>query len=89
MANPVTAIKAKLFPGSVTIGYGYLEKIVAAYTKWKDAHPEIAKIDEEIDALRRAVATAETERGLEPSAQKCPKPCAPTLWDGEYDDVPA
>jgi hypothetical protein len=89
LANPVTAIKAKLFPGSVTIGYGYLEKIVAAYTKWKDAHPEIAKIDEQINALRRAVATAETERGLEPSAQKCPKPCAATLWDGEYDDVPA
>lgn len=77
LANPVTAIRAKLFPGSVTIGYGYLEKIVAAYAKWKDAHPEIAKIDEQINALRRAVATVEAERGLEPSAQKLEAPGLP------------
>jgi GT2 family glycosyltransferase/glycosyltransferase involved in cell wall biosynthesis len=70
LANPLTAIRAKLFPGSVSIGYGHLEKVVAGYAKWKAAHPEIAKIEEEIHALRRPVATVDAERGLEPSTQK-------------------
>jgi GT2 family glycosyltransferase len=70
LANPLTAIRAKLSPGRVPVGYGHLEKVVAAYAKWKAAHPEIAKIDDEIHALRRSVATADAERGLKPSAEK-------------------
>ena len=59
---PVTAIKAKLSPpGRVSIGYGHLEKVVAAHAKWKATHPEIAEIDEEIRALRQPVATAEAD----------------------------
>ena len=52
LANPGTAIRAKLFPGKVLPGYGHLEKVVAAYSKWRASHPEIAKIEDEIKALQ-------------------------------------
>jgi len=34
------------------MGYGHLEKIVAAYSEWRASHPEIAKIEEQISALQ-------------------------------------
>src|SRR6266480_2429194 len=52
LANPGAAIQAKLFPGKVSVGYGHLEKIVAAYSQWRASHPEIAKIEDEIKALQ-------------------------------------
>src|SRR5438552_11230789 len=54
LANPMTAIEAKLFPGKGSMGYGHLEKIVAAYAQWRALHPEIGKIKEEISALQNA-----------------------------------
>ena len=51
LANPGTAIKAKLFPNKVSLGYGYLEKIVASYLQWRTAHPEIVKIDDQLNML--------------------------------------
>ena len=50
MANPGAALKAKLSRGKTPPGYGHLEKIVAAYGKWRTEHPELAKIDDEIKA---------------------------------------
>jgi len=52
LANPGSAIQAKLFPGKVSLGYGHLEKIVTAYSRWRGSHPEIAKIEDEIKALQ-------------------------------------
>jgi len=52
LANPGAAIQAKLFPGKVSVGYGHLEKIVAAYSRWRASHPDIAKIEDEIKALQ-------------------------------------
>jgi GT2 family glycosyltransferase len=52
LANPGTAIQAKLYPGKVSVGYGHLEKIVAAYSQWRASHPEIARIEDEINALK-------------------------------------
>jgi GT2 family glycosyltransferase/glycosyltransferase involved in cell wall biosynthesis len=52
LANPGAALKAKLFPGKVSMGYGHLDKIVAAYLQWRASHPEIAKIEDEISALQ-------------------------------------
>ncbi len=52
LANPGAAIQAKLFPGKVSVGYGHLEKIVAAYSQWRASHPDIAKIEDEIKALQ-------------------------------------
>jgi GT2 family glycosyltransferase len=77
LANPLVAIRAKLSPDQPSVGYGHLEKIVAAYSKWKTAHPEIAKIEDEIRALRRPVATREAGGGLETSAQKSEAPGPP------------
>jgi GT2 family glycosyltransferase len=51
MANPIAALKAMLFPGHRLLGYGHLEKIVSAYSKWQTAHPELAEIDDAIQAL--------------------------------------
>ena len=47
MANPLAALKAKLSPrkARALLGYGHLEKIVAAYHKWRTAHPEVTAID--------------------------------------------
>jgi hypothetical protein len=52
LANPGTAIQAKLFPAKVSLGYGHLEKVVAAYSQWRASHPEIAKFEDEINALQ-------------------------------------
>ncbi len=46
LANPGATLKAKLSHGKVSPGYGHLEKIVNTYSKWRVAHPEIAKIDD-------------------------------------------
>jgi GT2 family glycosyltransferase/glycosyltransferase involved in cell wall biosynthesis/predicted nucleic acid-binding Zn-ribbon protein len=52
LANPGATLKAKLSHGKVSMGYGHLEKIVDTYSKWRIAHPEIAKIDDEIKAAQ-------------------------------------
>jgi GT2 family glycosyltransferase/glycosyltransferase involved in cell wall biosynthesis len=77
LANPLSTVRAKLSPGQSSIGYGHLEKIVAAYSEWKAAHPEIAKIEDEIRALRRPVATEEAERGLGTNVQELDAPVPP------------
>jgi GT2 family glycosyltransferase/glycosyltransferase involved in cell wall biosynthesis len=53
IANPVAALKAKLSPRRARglLGYGHLEKIVSSYQKWRVDHPEVAAIDDEIQAL--------------------------------------
>src|SRR5439155_12618345 len=50
LANAGAALKAKLSHGKTPAGYGHLEKIVSAYSKWRKEHPELAKIDDEIKA---------------------------------------
>jgi len=50
LANPGATLKANLSRGKAPQGYGHLEKIVAAYGKWRTEHPEVAKIDDEIKA---------------------------------------
>ena len=53
IANPVAALKAKLSPSRSRdlLGYGHLEKIVSAYQKWLAGSPDVAVIDDEIQAL--------------------------------------
>ena len=52
IANPVAALKAKLSPRSRDLlGYGHLEKIVSTYQKWRTTHPDVAAIDDQIQAL--------------------------------------
>src|SRR6058998_2493139 len=53
IANPIAALKAKLSSrkSRALLGYGHLEKIVSAYRKWRATHPEVAAIDDQIQAL--------------------------------------
>ncbi len=53
IANPVAALKAKFSKKQPRdlLGYGHLEKVVSAYQTWRDTHPEIAAIDDQIQAL--------------------------------------
>ncbi len=54
MANPISALKAKL-SGKLFQGYGHLEKTVSHYSQWRAAHPEIAELD---SAIQRYSSTA-------------------------------
>jgi GT2 family glycosyltransferase/glycosyltransferase involved in cell wall biosynthesis len=54
LANPGATLKAKLAHRKGAPGYGHLERIVAAYSKWRKEHPEIKKIDHEIKAAQVA-----------------------------------
>src|SRR6266545_4084907 len=53
LANPVAALKAKLSPrkSRSLVGYGHLERVVSAYQKWRTNDPEVAAIDDQIQAL--------------------------------------
>jgi GT2 family glycosyltransferase/glycosyltransferase involved in cell wall biosynthesis len=64
IANPIAALKAKLSPSKspALLGYGHLEKIVSAYQKWRAAHPEVAAIDNEIQALLSGAASVSAQR---------------------------
>ena len=54
LANPGATLKAKLAHKKAPAGFGHLEKIVTAYSKWRKEHPEIKKIDDEIKAAQVA-----------------------------------
>src|SRR5262249_8833912 len=51
-ANPGATLKAKLSHRKTAPGYGHLEKVVGAYSKWRREHPEIKNIDDEIRAAQ-------------------------------------
>jgi O-antigen biosynthesis protein len=64
MANPIAALKAKFSPqqSRELLGYGHLEKIVLTYRKWRTAHPEVAAIDQDIQALISGVLSIPGQR---------------------------
>src|SRR5206468_7228254 len=53
IANPVAALKAKISPkkSKDLLGYGHLEKAISSYETWRRGRPEMAAIDDEIQAL--------------------------------------
>jgi GT2 family glycosyltransferase/glycosyltransferase involved in cell wall biosynthesis len=68
LANPGATLKAKLSHGKAPSGYGHLEKIVAAYSKWRKEHPEIKKIDDEIKAVQVATIPRSRQPGTDGQA---------------------
>ena len=72
LANPGATLKTKLSHGKAPPGYGHLEKIVAAYSKWRTEHPELAKIDDEIKAALvpkiPRISQPEPEKSVETTA---------------------
>lgn len=85
IANPVAAVKARLSPekARALLGYGHLEKLVSSYRKWRQAHPEVADIDEEIRALASGVVKAPA-RALAPAEP--PPPTRPIVFP-VHDEV--
>ena len=78
IANPMAAVKAKLAPGKAKklLGYGHLEKVVSSYEKWQSSHPEINKIDDEIQALLSGTDPAPAQNS--PTVTKSFEPPVPT-----------
>jgi GT2 family glycosyltransferase len=72
LANPGAALKAKL-AHKKPAGYGHLERIAAAYSKWRKEHPEIKKIDDEI----KAAQVVRLPRNGEPGTDGQPPASAP------------
>ena len=62
LANPVAALKAKLFSSQDSLGYGHLEKVVSTYQKWRTSQPDVATIDDEIQALISGASSARMGR---------------------------
>ena len=73
LANPGATLKAKLAHRKAPAGYGHLERIVAAYSKWRKEHPEIKKIDDEI----KAAQVAKIPRSGQPETDGQAPPIAP------------
>ena len=73
LANPGATLKAKLAHRKAPAGYGHLERIVAAYSKWRKEHPEIKKIDDEIQAAQ----VAKVPRSGQPETDGQAPPIAP------------
>src|ERR1051326_6971161 len=76
IANPISTLKAKLSSSNSrdSLAYGNLEKIVAAYRKWRSSHPEMATMDDEIKALvsTAGLSSAQSKTLREPSAPTQP-----------------
>ncbi len=73
LANPGATLKAKLARRKAPAGYGHLERIVASYSKWRKEHPEIKKIDDEIQAAQ----VAKVPRSGQPETDGQAPPIAP------------
>ncbi len=69
LANPGAVLKATFSKEKALPGYGHLEKIAKAYSQWRASHPEIAKIEDEIQSLQfptiPRTALPESEEGTE------------------------
>jgi GT2 family glycosyltransferase/glycosyltransferase involved in cell wall biosynthesis len=68
--NLIGNFRAKLSHEKISGGYGHLEKVVTEYSKWRAAHPEIAKIKDELEELSLPAATARPE----PLKRELPSP---------------
>jgi hypothetical protein len=52
LTNRAAGIEAKLFHGKAPVSEQKFEKILDGYLRWRASHPDIAKLDNEIDALQ-------------------------------------
>src|SRR4029453_4856564 len=68
LANPGATLKAKLAHRKAPAGFGHLEKIVTAYSKWRKEHPEIKRIDDEIKATQVAKIPRSGQPGTDDQA---------------------
>ncbi|MEO5717601.1 MAG: glycosyltransferase [Chthoniobacterales bacterium] len=81
IANPFAALRAA-FTGKEPEGFGHLDKNVEKYRSWRAAHPEMDRLEEDIQALRSyelPAATVTPQSSAEAPAQpkSHPQPPAP------------
>ena len=74
LANPGATLKAKLAHRKTPAGFGHLEKIVTAYSKWRKEHPEIKKIDDEIKDAQVAKVPRSGQPGTDSQASAIAPP---------------
>ena len=56
LANPIVSLRSRFLRGSEPAGYDHLDKVVAAYRRWRIAHPELDDLDEQIQQLHHQAA---------------------------------
>src|SRR5438093_2994026 len=68
IANPIAALKAKFSPrrARALLGYGHLERILSVYRTWQSTHPEVADIDDQIQALISGSVVSQRAAPVEP-----------------------
>ena len=81
LANPFTGLAAKL-AGGTPPGFGHLDKNVEKFRAWRQSHPELAELDDAIQALRPrqlpTPALTPFEAGhSEPEKRRPPLPAKP------------
>ena len=72
LANPMVSLRNKFLRGSGPVGYDHLDKLVAAYRRWRIAHPELDDLDEQIQRLYRQAALKDSTTELPTSAETLP-----------------
>ncbi len=72
LANPMVSLRSKFLRGSGPAGYDHLDKVVAAYRRWRIAHPELDDLDEQIQRLYRQAALKDSTTELPTSAETLP-----------------
>ena len=72
LANPMVSLRSKFLRRSEPAGYDHLDKVVAAYRRWRIAHPEVDDLDEQIQRLHRQAALKDSTTELPTSAETLP-----------------
>jgi O-antigen biosynthesis protein len=53
LANPIASLRNTISRNSEPVGYDHLDKVVAAYQRWRKAHPDMDDLAEQIQQLHR------------------------------------
>lgn len=76
IANPMAWLKARL-AGRSSPGFGHLDKVVEKYKTWRAAHPEVAQIDEALQALQLPSKNSQSPQIPEVKSITKPPPAEP------------
>src|SRR6202011_5369776 len=72
LANPIVSLRNKFLRGGEPVGYDHLDKLVAAYQRWRSAHPELEDLDEQIQQLHRQASLKSSRAEFTTSAATLP-----------------
>jgi GT2 family glycosyltransferase len=72
LANPIVSLRNKLLRGGEPVGYDHLDKVVAAYQRWRSVHPELKDLDEQIQQLHRQASLKSSRTELTTSPATLP-----------------